>query len=75
MSAVVFRGTVVLPDRLLEGGAVLCENGRIAAVGRDVEAPRGSPEVDGAFISPGSSTSTSTAATARTSWTGRSTRS
>jgi N-acetylglucosamine-6-phosphate deacetylase len=53
VSAVLFRGSVVLPDGVLEDGAVLCEGGRIAAVGTEVEAPAGALEVDGAFVAPG----------------------
>ena len=48
----VFRGTVVLPDRLLEDGEVRCEDGRIVAVG-----PRGREDgaavTDGAYVAPG----------------------
>jgi N-acetylglucosamine-6-phosphate deacetylase len=52
---VVENGTVVLPDRLVEEGAVLCEDGRIAAVGRRVRRPHGAEVVDarGGFVSPG----------------------
>jgi N-acetylglucosamine-6-phosphate deacetylase len=53
VTAVVFRGTVLLPEELLEDGAVLCEGGRITAVGTDVEPPDGALEVEGAFVSPG----------------------
>ncbi len=53
MSAVVSRGTVVLPDRVLEGGAVVCEDGRIAAVGTGLETPAGRKVVEGAYVAPG----------------------
>ncbi len=53
MSTVLFRGCVVLPGGLLEDGAVLCEGGRIAAVGTEVEPPADALEVDGAFVAPG----------------------
>jgi N-acetylglucosamine-6-phosphate deacetylase len=53
VTAVLFRGAVVRPDGLLEDGAVLCEDGRIAAVGRDVAAPPGVLEIDGAYVAPG----------------------
>ncbi len=55
MSAVLFRGAVVCPNGLLEDGAVLCTDGRIAAVGAgaEVETPPGALEIDGAFVAPG----------------------
>ena len=53
MSALLLRGTVVLPDRLLEGGCVLCEDGRIVSVGTDPEAPNGGEAVEAAFVAPG----------------------
>jgi N-acetylglucosamine-6-phosphate deacetylase len=53
VSVVLFRGAVVRPDGLLEDGGVLCADGRIAAVGSDVEAPPGALEVEGAFLVPG----------------------
>jgi N-acetylglucosamine-6-phosphate deacetylase len=53
LSAILFRGTVIQPDGLLENGAVFCENGRIAAVGLAVEAPPGAVEVEGDFVAPG----------------------
>ena len=49
----LFRGAVVRPDGLLEDGAVLCAGGKIVAVGPDLEAPPGAPEVEGAFVAPG----------------------
>jgi N-acetylglucosamine-6-phosphate deacetylase len=50
---ICFRGTVVLPDRLLPEGCVLCgEDGRIASLGRRV--PRAADlVVEGAYIAPG----------------------
>src|ERR1051325_9562580 len=48
---VVFCGRVVLPDRVLEDGAVVCRDGRIAAVTRRV--PAGAKVVRGAWIVPG----------------------
>ncbi len=55
MSAVLFRGAVVCPNGLLEDGAVLCTDGRIAAVGAgaEVETPPGALEIDGTFVAPG----------------------
>jgi N-acetylglucosamine-6-phosphate deacetylase len=52
---VVENGTVVLPDRLVEQSAVVCEAGRITAVGRRVRRPRQAVVVDarGGFICPG----------------------
>lgn len=52
-----FNGTVVLPDRLLKDGVVVCRDGRISTVGsrEDVAIPRGAERVDarGGFIAPG----------------------
>src|SRR6266849_6613652 len=56
MSApLVFRGRVVLPDRVLDDGAVLCRRGRIEAVGRGRRLPRNATVVDaqGGWIAPG----------------------
>ena len=53
MSALVFRGTVVLPDAVLEEGAVVCEDGRISAVGVDPEIPAGAEVVEGTYVAPG----------------------
>jgi len=52
---VVTNGTLVLPERLVEGGTVVCDEGRIAAVGVRVRRPRGAVVVDagGGFICPG----------------------
>jgi len=50
-SIVSFHGDVILPDRILANGFVVCEGGRIAAVGRRV--PRGVHTVEGAYIAPG----------------------
>jgi len=50
---VLFRGAVVRPDGLVEDGGVLCADGRIVAVGSDVESPPGALEVKGAFVAPG----------------------
>jgi N-acetylglucosamine-6-phosphate deacetylase len=47
----VFRGDVVLPDRTLENGCVVCEKGRIVSVGKRV--PRGATLIEGAYIVPG----------------------
>lgn len=52
-----FRGTLVLPDRLLPNGAVLVENERIVAVGleRDVARPAGAEMIEAGegYLSPG----------------------
>ena len=52
---IVFRGNVVLPDRVVSGGAVRVEKGRIAAVGSDSATTRGAVVVDAGdgFIAPG----------------------
>jgi N-acetylglucosamine-6-phosphate deacetylase len=51
------NGTVILRDRLLEDGALLCRGGLIAAVGprRDLAPPEGAKSIDagGGFIAPG----------------------
>jgi N-acetylglucosamine-6-phosphate deacetylase len=53
----VFTGTVILGDRLLRNGCVVCRDGRIRAVGarRDVKIPAGAAIVDAGtgFIGPG----------------------
>jgi N-acetylglucosamine-6-phosphate deacetylase len=53
VSGLLLRGTVVLPERLLEDGAVLCEDGRIVQVGADLEAPEGKDVIEGAYLAPG----------------------
>ena len=52
---IIENGTVILPDRLVADGSVVCDNGRIVAVGRRVKRPRHAQAVDarGGFISPG----------------------
>lgn len=49
------NGTLILPDRLIEGGAVLCERGRIKAAGKRVAVPKNATVIDakGGYISPG----------------------
>src|SRR5205814_8157387 len=51
----VFRGRVVLPDRILEEGSVVCRGGRIEKVRRGRGAPRGAAVIDaqGGWIVPG----------------------
>ncbi len=53
----VFAGTIVLPDRLVENGVVVCREGKIVAIGarRDVAVPPGAEIVEGGdgFIGPG----------------------
>lgn len=48
-------GTVLTPDERLEGGVVLIENGRIAAVGQDLPVPADAEIIDagGGFVVPG----------------------
>ncbi len=50
-TALCFHGDVILPDRILDDGYVVCENGRIASVGRRL--PRGARAIEGAYIAPG----------------------
>jgi N-acetylglucosamine-6-phosphate deacetylase len=49
------NGTLILPDKLMEGGAVLCERGKITAVGKDIAEPKNAIVIDakGGYISPG----------------------
>ncbi len=49
------NGTLILPDKLIEGGAVLCERGKINAIGTQVAAPKNAVVIDakGGYISPG----------------------
>ncbi len=49
------NGTLILPDKVIEGGAVLCERGRIKEVGQGVAAPKNAVVIDakGGYISPG----------------------
>src|SRR4051794_34840872 len=56
--AIVFHNdTAALPDRLVADAVVVCQEGRIAAVGpaARVRAPRGAESIDarGGYISPG----------------------
>ncbi|MFN0075015.1 MAG: amidohydrolase family protein [Prosthecobacter sp.] len=49
------NGTLILPDQLIEAGAVLCERGKITAIGTQVAAPKNAVIIDakGGYISPG----------------------
>jgi N-acetylglucosamine-6-phosphate deacetylase len=49
------NGTLILPDQLIEGGAVLCERGKIKEVGTGIAAPKHAVVIDakGGYISPG----------------------
>jgi N-acetylglucosamine-6-phosphate deacetylase len=49
------NGTLILPDKLIEGGAVLCERGKITAVGKSIAEPKNAIVIDakGGYISPG----------------------
>lgn len=51
----VQNGTLILPDKLIEGGAVLCERGKIKMVGKRIAAPKNATVIDakGGYISPG----------------------
>lgn len=51
MTARYFRGTLILPDRLLPDAGVVCEDGRIVSVGR--KKPRGMAPIEGHYIAPG----------------------
>src|SRR5688572_17197613 len=51
----VFRGKIVLPDRVLAGGMVVVESGRIAEVGGSANTAAGATAIDAGdgFIAPG----------------------
>src|SRR5262245_49039448 len=51
----IFRGDLVLPDRVLKGGAVYVQDGRIAAVGPAAAAGAGKTVIDAGdgYIAPG----------------------
>src|SRR6476659_3636982 len=57
MPSILFRGSVILPTRLLPRGAVVVEDQRIIAVGSqdDVQTPDGATVVDAGdgYVSPG----------------------
>lgn len=55
MSIALVGGTVILPDRLLRNGSVLCNRGKITAVGDELELPENTIVISakGRFISPG----------------------
>jgi N-acetylglucosamine-6-phosphate deacetylase len=56
-ACLIHGGTLILPDRTVEDGTVLCLDGRIAAVGArgQLSVPDGARQIDaeGGFISPG----------------------
>lgn len=56
-TALVFTGTLILPDQLLADGAVVCRGGRIVQVGprRRVRIPAGAETIDAdaGFVAPG----------------------
>ncbi|MDB6007318.1 MAG: nagA [Prosthecobacter sp.] len=49
------NGTLILPDKLIEGGAVLCERGTLKAVGGRIAVPKNAVVIDAkcGYISPG----------------------
>ena len=57
MDCVFHNGTLILPDRTVDGDIVVCEEGRITAVGSsaDVKRPAGATSIDahGGYIAPG----------------------
>ena len=52
---VIENGTLILPDRLIEHASLVCEDGRISALGRRVKHPQDARVIDaqGGYISPG----------------------
>lgn len=54
-AVVIEGGTLVLPDRLLEGSRIVCRDGVITAIGPRVAVPRGAITIDGrgGYVSPG----------------------
>jgi N-acetylglucosamine-6-phosphate deacetylase len=55
MTPLVLVGRVILPDRVLDEGVVICRDGRIDAVKRGSRAPRGATVIDAGsgWIAPG----------------------
>lgn len=51
----IFRGRVILPDRVLDDGAVVCRNGRIVSVTRTRRTPASAVAIDAGdgWIAPG----------------------
>src|SRR5262245_33443184 len=51
----VIRGTLILPDRLLDSGGLRIEHGRIVEVGPAAAMPHGSSEIDAGdgYVVPG----------------------
>ncbi|MEZ5384798.1 MAG: N-acetylglucosamine-6-phosphate deacetylase [Prosthecobacter sp.] len=49
------NGTLILPDKLVEGGSVLCERGKIKEIGKRVAVPDNAVVMDakGGYIAPG----------------------
>ncbi|MBR5295519.1 MAG: amidohydrolase family protein [Clostridia bacterium] len=47
--------TLVMPDYLIEGGSVLCENGKISAFGKEIKIPKKAKVVNGKglYLAPG----------------------
>jgi N-acetylglucosamine-6-phosphate deacetylase len=52
---IIENGTLILPDRLIENASLVCEGGRISALGRRVKRPLDAQIIDarGGYISPG----------------------
>jgi len=52
---IIENGTLILPDRLIENASLVCEGGRITALGRRVKRPLDAQIIDarGGYISPG----------------------
>lgn len=52
---IIENGTLILPDRLIDNASLVCEGGRITALGRRVKRPVDAQIIDacGGYISPG----------------------
>ena len=52
---IIENGTIILPDRLIEKASLICEGGRITALGKRVKRPLDAQIIDarGGYISPG----------------------
>ncbi len=52
---IIENGTIILPDRLIEKASLICEGGRITALGKRVKRPLDAQIIDarGSYISPG----------------------
>lgn len=51
---IIKNGRIITPQKVLDGASVLIDNGKITAIGKDIEAVEaGTIDAEGAFVSPG----------------------